>query len=515
MSPILSNIFQNDLHDIFQGSDPIKMGDIHFNSLSWADDLLLLSTSESGLQSCLNQLQNYCRQWGLTINTKKTKSMVFSSSRWTPTKMFIGDTPIECVKNFQYLGFHISYNMKFKNLIADREAKAMKMANMVHRALRTSNNVSIKLSMSLLDKQITPILLYGSAVWGLPDTHNLIYLEDQPQSQNTRTAARNVLKAICGYDVPFSSVRRVGKNQGHCRSIMIRLKNIQDKEIILRNTSSYRVSDFRGNTPVHIDKFQSLYCKKSLNVSKYASNVAVLGELGRFPIMNNVWAIAVKYWLRLVQSTANTLLNAAFETVCLENHNWLQGIYHCLTQNGFRNIWFDPPGVNSNFHVVLKQRLNDQYIQSWRSKIGNSSRFTLLKKLKTTFDRSVHIDRVRNPVVRLVLTHLRIDMNVYSTYNNKNDTSTVCPICKTGNDSLCHLLFHCSHFINNRKNLYRELEQSSTNWKQINDEQKLLLLLDMQFSDSVLNICCKYISDLYKVRKKCKTWEKSCCFQYD
>ena len=83
------------------------------------------------------------------------------------------------------------------------------------------------------------------------------------------------------------------------------------------------------------------------------------------------------------------------------------------------------------------------------------------------------------------------------------------------NDSLCHLLFHCSHFINNRKNLYRELEQTSTNWKQINDEQKLLLLLGMQFSDSVLNICCKYISDLYKVREKWKTWEKSCCFQYD
>ena len=150
-----------------------------------------------------------------------------------------------------------------------------------------------------------------------------------------------------------------------------------------------------------------------------------------------------------------------FETVFIENHNWLQGIYHCLTQNGFRNIWFDPPGVNSNFHVNLKQWLNDQYIESWRSKIGNSSRFTRLKKLITTFDRSVYIDRVRNPVVRLVLTHLRIDMNVYSTYNNKNDTPTVCPICKTGNDSLCHLLFHCSHLINNRKNLYRELEQSS------------------------------------------------------
>ena len=157
-----------------------------------------------------------------------------------------------------------------------------------------------------------------------------------------------------------------------------------------------------------------------------------------------------------------------------------------------------------------------QYIQSSRSKIENSSRFTLLKKLKTTNDRSVYIDRVRNPVVRLVLTRLRIDMNIYSTYDDKNDTPTVCPICKT-EMTLCHLLFHCSHFISNRRNLYRELEHNSTNWKQMNDEQNLLLLLGKQFSDPILNICCEYICDLYKikVREKCKTWEKSCRFQYD
>ena len=77
--------------------------------------------------------------------------------------------------------------------------------------------------------------------------------------------------------------------------------------------------------------------------------IAVLGELDRFPSMNNLWTISVKYWVRLVQSTVNVLLKAAFETVSTENHNWFQGIYNCLTQNGFMNIWFDPPGVNNYF----------------------------------------------------------------------------------------------------------------------------------------------------------------------
>ena len=46
-SPILSNIFQNDQHDIFAECDPITLENILFNSLSWAYDLLLMSTSKS------------------------------------------------------------------------------------------------------------------------------------------------------------------------------------------------------------------------------------------------------------------------------------------------------------------------------------------------------------------------------------------------------------------------------------------------------------------------------------
>ena len=46
MSPILSNIFQNDVHDIFRDCDLVKLGDTALNSLSWADDLLLLSLSQ-------------------------------------------------------------------------------------------------------------------------------------------------------------------------------------------------------------------------------------------------------------------------------------------------------------------------------------------------------------------------------------------------------------------------------------------------------------------------------------
>jgi len=81
LSPTLANLFQNDLHDIFDDTcNPVDLDGLKFNSLSWADDLALFSTSEEGLQNCLNKLGDYCKKWGLQVNTKKTKCMTLRKS---------------------------------------------------------------------------------------------------------------------------------------------------------------------------------------------------------------------------------------------------------------------------------------------------------------------------------------------------------------------------------------------------------------------------------------------------
>ena len=64
VSPISSNMFQNDHHEIFDnGQNPVKAGDICVNSISWADDLLLVSNSKNGVQQCLNELHCFCENW--------------------------------------------------------------------------------------------------------------------------------------------------------------------------------------------------------------------------------------------------------------------------------------------------------------------------------------------------------------------------------------------------------------------------------------------------------------------
>ena len=76
------------------------------NSISWADDLLLMSLSKEGVQKCLHKLEGYCRKWGLDINENKTKCMVLSYRRGPFEPLYIYNTPIEYVNKITYLGFN-------------------------------------------------------------------------------------------------------------------------------------------------------------------------------------------------------------------------------------------------------------------------------------------------------------------------------------------------------------------------------------------------------------------------
>ena len=81
LSPLLFNFYLNDLPFLLDNtshSDPLVLPNgVKLNSLLYADDLILLSRSQQGLQNCLNKLQSFCDDWKMTVNLKKTKTMIF------------------------------------------------------------------------------------------------------------------------------------------------------------------------------------------------------------------------------------------------------------------------------------------------------------------------------------------------------------------------------------------------------------------------------------------------------
>ena len=71
LSPLFFNIYINDIDQIFHYdvTDPVGLDSTKLNCLIYADDLLLLSESEKGLQSCLNSCS-------LTVIAGSSKSIL-------------------------------------------------------------------------------------------------------------------------------------------------------------------------------------------------------------------------------------------------------------------------------------------------------------------------------------------------------------------------------------------------------------------------------------------------------
>ena len=72
----------------------------------YADDTVLLSETIEGLQQMLTALKSYTNDWHLTVNTEKTKIVVFRNGGNVREneKRFFDNRKLEVVNSFNYLG---------------------------------------------------------------------------------------------------------------------------------------------------------------------------------------------------------------------------------------------------------------------------------------------------------------------------------------------------------------------------------------------------------------------------
>ena len=135
LSPLLFNIFLADLqNELDSCNDNVKLNDNkEISCLMWADDILILSESESeseredGLQRKLNTLGVYCVTNKLSVNTNKTECMIFNKTgRLMGHKFFFKDTSIRNVRKYKYLGFLVKFwgNKKWLRRSTDQGIKS-------------------------------------------------------------------------------------------------------------------------------------------------------------------------------------------------------------------------------------------------------------------------------------------------------------------------------------------------------------------------------------------------------
>ena len=170
LSPFLFSMYLNDVEDdfYFSGIEGIDIHHIKLFLLLYADDITLFSETAESLQRALNLLSTYCQRWKVTVNTNKTKLIVFRKGCILPRdlKFYYNGIEIEIVNTFSYLGIVFSPGASFSNTQITLAGQAQKAIFKLNSYLYKFTNISPRLTIELFDKLVSPILNYAAEVWG-------------------------------------------------------------------------------------------------------------------------------------------------------------------------------------------------------------------------------------------------------------------------------------------------------------------------------------------------------------
>ena len=132
-------------------------------AIMFADDLALLAPTRGAMQKMLDLCESYCREYCLSFNAKKTKSMIFGKGFDTldPANLMLNNERIQYVSEWRYLGCLITRGKEFSYSCRSELASFRRSANSIVSSLaKPSEQVAMKLLYSFS----VPILTYASEV---------------------------------------------------------------------------------------------------------------------------------------------------------------------------------------------------------------------------------------------------------------------------------------------------------------------------------------------------------------
>ena len=169
ISQIIFNLYVSDFQSYTGFDTDAPLQDTYFvNFLMYADDLVLISRSEVGLQGLTDKLCGYCKRRRMEVHIDKMKIIKFSGNghylcHCCKTTIFYGKKLIENVINYKYLGLVFSASGTWSNPTNNVSTRGSKAPFSFKRYIRTGN-INVRSGMKLFDQMIKPILCYASKI---------------------------------------------------------------------------------------------------------------------------------------------------------------------------------------------------------------------------------------------------------------------------------------------------------------------------------------------------------------
>ena len=455
LSPLLFNIFINDFLTEISMSfthSPLLNG-IPINGLMYADDLVLISKSEEGLQNLLDMLHRFTESWFLQVNKSKTKCVTFSRTKLVAQpQMKFGSDPIESVDSYCYLGTTFTKNGSLNEASRVLHSKAVKAMYGLLRKVNKHKSCNPKILLDLFDKMILPIARYNFEIWG----------------------------TMC---LPY---------------------NPRNNDLLNVKSSKNLVEDL-----------QFKFCKRILNVADRSTNWAVTAECGRLPTMIHIINRMITTWFHIASSRSPILRAALHINAQLAaggRRCWFFYIRRCLKFMNLEHILYTSDVREVRLQIKkVKKLLTATAISEWNTARSSNcnqdrGRLHLFYNIKSDFGLSPYLGLPIDSKWKTAITKFRFSAHNLpietGRYLNIPRYQRFCPLCSSGTGSEVHYLTECDYpaFSEMRASLYSSLKASNPTFVSLSEAEKAVFLLDNPDPKIATNVgkICDLVLDHFK-----------------
>ena len=254
-------------------------------------------------------------------------------------------------------------------------------------------------------------------------------------------------QALKGKRVLISLLSRLHQYGQLSKDIYFKLFDSKVSPVLLYGAELWGVNCQKAIETVH-----NYACKRYMCVRLNASNDAVLGDCGRYPMYINATKRCVKYWLKILRMQDNRYVKKCYTMLkCYADAgvtNWASCLKHILYSNGFGYVWERQSVVNERkFINSLVQRLKDQHIQQWFASIHRNSKLDAYIGFKTVYEHESYLHCVTIRKFRRILAQFRVSAHSFEIergrYSGVARTDRICKICQSSTEDEYHFVFIC------------------------------------------------------------------------
>ena len=195
--------------------------------LFYADDLCLIAPTRSAMQELINCCQEYCAEYCLSFNIKKSKILIFGNATKDQfSALTLNGNPLQFVSEWKYLGVTVSAGPKLSFSAKPALSAYYRAVNSILSVLRKPDEIVL---MNLLFTNCVPILTYGSETVEFSAS----------DMRNFNTAINDAIRRVYSYQ-RWESVRALRESAG--------FPSIYD--IFSRRSEAFLIKNLKGTNQV-------------------------------------------------------------------------------------------------------------------------------------------------------------------------------------------------------------------------------------------------------------------------